>query len=199
MFLTLIWLVAVAASPTKQEERDLQQIFNNGLKIGDGNWKFTKDRIEVYSWSYGLPAMLVFGEPVEYGTLQATMKDTGFGPNGFQGLVICATREVKQDDGYHGSAAYFIRYNRGMIELLDSIPYHKSPTPTHQLASVPTEIKVGSDYTLRIAVQDGNLITVWLDGKNVLEYAAKNKLSGKYALLAANGSYVFSRVAISAW
>ena len=43
-------------------------------------------------------------------------------------------------------------------------------------------------------MQGGDRITVWVDDKKVLVHTAKTKLAGKYALLGANGKYVFRDV-----
>jgi hypothetical protein len=168
-----------------------KQQFDKALKTGHGTWHFADGRIAVYSWSYGLPGLLIFGEERSSGYLQATMKNGGDAASGCQELVMCLTKEVKEDDGYHGSAAYFVRYSGGTVELLDAIPYCKAATPPRRLANAPVKVEGEAFYTLRLSVRDGNMITVWLNEKRVLEYAAKSKLRGKYALLVANGSYLF--------
>ena len=48
--------------------------------------------------------------------------------------------------------------------------------------------------TVRAVVRNGDRITVWVNDRKVLSVAAKQKLSGRYALLGANGKYVFTGV-----
>jgi hypothetical protein len=168
-----------------------KETFDNALKIGHGTWTLDNGRITVHSWSYGLPGLLIFGKEMDSGCLQAKMKNGGYAASGCQGLVMCLTKEMKEDDGYHGSAAYFVRYNGSTVDILDAIPYYKSTTPPRQLASAPAEVGSGAFYTLRMSVRDGSKIIVWLNDKKLIELTAERKLQGKCALLAANGSYLF--------
>ena len=179
--------------------------FDKALKKGHGKWSFDNNQISSQGWSFCYPGMLIFGNDTATGSIQATLINSGYEDRGCQGLVMCVSKATgaagdvelagDKDDRYHKTLSYFVRCSNGKIELFDSVPYYMSPfyskTP---IASSSVKIRDDSTFTLRLAVEKGDKITVWVDERKVLVYTAKSKLSGKYALLGAKGKYVFQDV-----
>ena len=169
--------------------------FEKAIKVGDGKWSLdNKGNISVHSWSYGLPALLIFGKEAEGGSLKATMKNHGYSRLTGQGIALCVTKEIKEDDGYHGSAAFYARYHEGSVELVDTIPYFKSKSEPKILASAKVEIAGDARYSLQLDVKEESKMVIQINDKQILEYTAPFKLKGRYALLAANGDYIFEGV-----
>ena len=176
-----------------------KQRFEKALTVGMGkgtiDWKIdSKGNIEAHSSSYGLPALVIFGNETENATLKATMQNSGYSRSDGQGLVLCLTKEVKEDDGFHGSPAIYARYHEGVVELLNQIPYHKAKEKPVVLASAQIQIDAEARYTLQLDVSGGSKVRVAINDKQVLEYLSPVKLKGRYALLASNGKYIFESV-----
>jgi hypothetical protein len=171
-------------------------VFSNALQFGTADWSCSIMDVNSYSWSYGMPGLLVFGTNEATAAIQATMLNGGYGPGGFQGIALAApdvTRSTSNPSFYScGGVPIFVRYaswNR-RVELMDALPLKRESVARSE------EVPVGANalYTLRLDLRDGKRIGVYLNGGKVLEHELAKPLSGKFALVAANGSFLFREV-----
>jgi hypothetical protein len=171
-------------------------VFSNATQFGTAKWSCSTTDVTSYSWSYGMPGLLVFGTKETTAAIQATMLNGEFGPHGYQGVALAVpdiTRATSNPSFYScGGVPIFVRYaawNR-RVELMDAFPLKWEPVAY----SADVQVDAGSLYTLRLDVQAGKRIVVHLNGEKVLEHELAKPLSGNFALVAANGSFLFRNV-----
>jgi hypothetical protein len=167
-------------------------------KLDLGTWRFEKDHVGAYSWSYVEPGLLVFGDVGDTATIRAKMQSAKPAAEGNQGIALCVRDDTK---GAQRDELWFARYFAGQVQLLKHAQFNGSGEGNYGWYTVAlgrmVTIEAGAPYTLQLCVKDGRRVSVWLDGKLSLAYGSAHALRGRPALVAANGTFEFRDVAWS--
>lgn len=165
-------------------------LYNSGLKVGHGNWSVEGDALKVYSYSYGLPGMLIQEDQSSTdATLEATLHGDEPGPNAWQGFAMCLGTAGGE---YHGTPAIVARLCDGKVELLDCVTNFRTRRST-VIATAPAR-NHGREYTLKLVVRRGSEVAISVNGTAVLTHKFKQPLKGSWGLVAANGTFFFENI-----
>ena len=176
---------------------------NSRQYSGMGQWSFGNNDsiISCYSWTYGLPGMLVFGDSTtSVGSLEAEI--TFPSNNFFNAGIAMGVQRNHYNDSYpfNGPGCYFLAIgSQGELTLYPGTANTPSGywTAYGGVANVfIPNFNANIKYSLKLEVLDSGVINGYVNGLKLLTYQipGKNIPIGKFALVASNNCYQFSKV-----
>ena len=179
----------------------------NPLFSGDAQWTYIagSPTIDVYSWSYGKPGVLVFGDSTQqYGSVSAVIHRYGGVSAGVSaGVAMGVKRNTFGDNSpFNGPGCLYLQFNEGSLQLMTGIgntPSGYFPGWTGVAsATIPAGIMEGYN-TLRLEITPDRQAYGYLNDELLITYTvpADYDLTGRFGLVAANRGFGYSEIQAS--
>jgi hypothetical protein len=158
--------------------------------------------INFYSWTYGLPGMLVYGDANQkYSSLEANIfVNKAVNAECSTGLAVGVKPNTYKDSyQYNGPGCYYLSMKNGRLSLLDGTANTPSGYWPNELMGVDIpeiNFSLALNYKLKIEIKPNAHIYCYLNDVLRMDYTIISGIvsSGKMALITANSSYTFSGI-----
>jgi hypothetical protein len=158
--------------------------------------------IKFYSWTYGLPGMLVYGDANQkYSSLEANIfVNNAVNAECSTGLAVGVKPNIFNDSyQYNGPGCYYLSMKNGRLSLLDGTANTPSGYWPNELIGVDIpeiNFSLALNYKLKIEIKPNAHIYCYLNDVLRMDYTITGGIvsSGKMALITANSSYTFSGI-----
>lgn len=164
---------------------------------GLGNWTQKPDGslIENYSWTYGLPGMLVYGDSTQmFGAIEASVKQTGEGPMAYAGVAMAVKRNSKASDHpFNGTGCYLLSISNGHVSL------NNVETPGEVIGANVPGLSVTEWNKVKLEISPNAHVLGYVNDVLYIDYAIPNGVvpKGRFALVTANSWNQYKSV--SSW